>query len=118
MGWVVDDAVARTRRQVGVFFAHEWEAFCAQAGISVLYDLLPDSLPGISFGDLLILDVRLSAEEREHVAWHELAHHELHVGDCRDWLQLMACGDLCVQKFERQADEFAALFPDWTSCFS
>lgn len=32
--------------------------------------------------------------------------------DGRDWLWLMACGDLCIAKMERQDEEFAELVPE------
>jgi len=36
----------------------------------------------------------------------------MHVGDHDDWAS-MTCGDLILSKRERQAEEFARLYPDW-----
>ena len=113
MVWVVEQIVDRVRHERGVYALHEWERFCADHGIAIVFADLTESLPSFYIAGTIVLGRHLSAEERAYHAWHEAYHALYCVGSREEWLRLMVCGDLCVRKFERQADEFATGFPVW-----
>lgn len=112
MGWIVEAIVDRLHRCVGRWPADNWRGFIDRYDLDCVYADLPQSLPAISIDGVIVIGRHLPPNEAAWWAWHEVAHHVLHCGGREDWRR-MVCGDLILTKFERQADDFALLFPDW-----
>lgn len=107
------DVVERLWTLYGRPKGHDWEAFLAMCGVPVKYRNLPEwSAPGVVVGKTIFLHRELPKAEMARTAFHEVAHILLHDGDVRWWMSRPQ-GHITVAKFERQAEEFAELFPDW-----
>lgn len=112
MGWIVRDAVVRYREEIGTFRGHEWRRCAERVGLEVVViDLGPLTPAAIVHGTLFISS-KLPPRLRALWAYHEIGHHLLHVGNYRFW-QSLPGGESLTKKYERQAWQFAFLFPRW-----
>lgn len=112
MVWVALEVARRLRRSLGAYRGDEWEACAEELGIRCRRVDLPIDQPAMLIDRTLFLHSRLPAPEAAWWAWHELAHHVMHPGNVQFW-DALAWGHLVVSKQERQAWEFAVLFPLW-----
>lgn len=112
MGWMVEDVVSRLRADIGPYRRREWRQFLKAIGLRYTFDYLPEEYDAILFNGKVIFRNGLSEEEIIDAAFHEGGHHMTVVGDVR-WWRSRPQGYITVAKFERQANEFAALFPIW-----
>lgn len=110
---VVADIIARLRAEYGRMRRSDWEAYLTRCGVSVQYRDFGDvPVTGVVRGNTIFLQHGLSKDETERVVFHEFGHFATHEGDIR-WWRTRPQGHITAAKFERQAEEFAALFPDW-----
>ena len=112
MGWVVEGFSRDLAGKLGTYRANDWSRFLEDCGLLHIYADLPASLPAFFLGRAIVLRRDMDPERTAWWAWHEALHALLHVGNREEWRRLV-CGDLILSKFERQADEFAEVFPDW-----
>ena len=110
MSWIIEDRIAALHAEGRRYGRCEWERFCGDAGITVYYHELPPHLPAFIAGSALVLRAGMSPLATAFWAWHEIAHRLLHAGGREFWLS-RPMGRYIVAKQERQANEFAALFP-------
>lgn len=108
MGWIARDAAERARHLYGPFAAHDWERFAVVAGIHWRIETLPEWLPALRIERTIILRQQASFGDMSWWFWHEVGHIMLHPGNA---LSDTRC-TLAV-KAERQADDFAELYPCW-----
>ena len=107
-----EDVVATWRRFLGVYDALDWPRFLADCGMRYVFASLPEWAPAVLAGRTIVIR---SGEDRIFEAfwvWHEAGHHALHVGDGQFWGS-RPCGLMILRKMERQATEFALMYPDW-----
>ncbi len=102
----------RVRTENRCYGANEWEQFCEDQGIAVLYADLPPSLPAFFLNKAIIIQQGLSPQQTVRLAWHELGHWVCHVGSQEFW-RTRPLGHLIMSKMERQASDFAERFPLW-----
>lgn len=87
---------------------------------------LPAQMGGVSFqtqaaGSVILLNEALRGEERRYCCAHELGHVMLHPG--LNALTVAGHTSLCVARFEREADFFAACLliepsvDEWSECY-
>jgi hypothetical protein len=115
MGWIVAEWVARAWITLGLFHALEWPRFLELHNLQFrVSDDLPDAIPALLICRTIIVRAGLDDWTTAGFVWHEAGHHLLHCGNQWDWRE-MACGELILAKQERQAEEFARFFPDWSS---
>lgn len=112
MGLVVTDVVWRIRQRTGWVHAHEWDAFLETLGVDVFRWDLPETIPAFFHGDCIYIAQRIDPLAAQRYIWHEIGHAVLHAGGPAWWIARPQ-GYLTVARFERQADEFARLFPVW-----
>lgn len=114
LGWIVQDLIDRAWRALGSFRAREWRQFVDQVGLRVVLSLdLPATVPALLFRRTIIVRAGLDDWTTAWLVWHEAGHFLLHCGNQFEWRELV-CGDLILAKQERQAEEFATSFPDWS----
>ncbi len=86
------------------------ERLCEQMGITVLSLDLPDSVNGftVTMEDhrFIVLNQTLDYNCRKITAAHELGHIILH--GCTNTVRLSANTGFCINRYEREADCFAA----------
>ncbi|HCG30763.1 MAG TPA: hypothetical protein DEU95_13865 [Chloroflexi bacterium] len=109
---VVHDVVVRWRQRTGVLHSAEWDAMLDALGMDVERCDLGDSILAAVVNDCVYLDERLHGCLAAWCVWHEIGHVLLHAGGPLWWASRPQ-GWLTVARFERQADEFARLFPIW-----
>jgi len=112
MGWVVEDIVCRWRAKFGVYGAFEWERFIDDCGLRWRVADLPASLPALIIGKTIFVRRGLDSLLTAYYVWHEIGHWACHFGSREFWLSRPQ-GYLTLSKMERQASEFALLFPVW-----
>lgn len=83
---------------------------CEHIGIKILVMDLPESVHGFFVqlfkNHVIVLSSALSAQDRLAVCAHELGHIFLHDGT--NVLEVQKNTNLCLPRFEREADYFAA----------
>lgn len=83
---------------------------CEQLGVQVVYADLPEKVRGFCVkllqNHVIVLSQELSAQESRVVCAHELGHYLLHGN--MNALEIEKYTNLCVQRYEREADYFAA----------
>lgn len=112
MGWVVDGIIARVRQENRIYAASEWDRFCEDHGLTVLFTDLPASLPAFFLGKAIVIQHGLSRQRTARLVWHEIGHWMCHAGS-REFWRARPLGYLILSKMERQANEFAQQFPEW-----
>lgn len=112
MGWVIEDVVARLRAEIGPYRREEWRQFLAAIGLAYDFDYLPERCNAVLCDGEVIFRNGISDDETIDAAYHEGGHHLTVVGDMR-WWATRPQGHITVAKFERQANDFARLFPVW-----
>lgn len=110
MGWVVPELIRRDWSDQS-YRADEWRRFCHDHQLYVIYAAMRDTTAFL-IGNYLILPDGLDPFKTSWLAWHELGHFVVHVGNREAWRRTIL-GEHTIQKFEHQALEFAILFPDW-----
>lgn len=114
--YVVMDVVERLRERFGVIHADQWREFLEACGLTLYMLDLPPSIEAVVVDTAIILNTALDPRRRSELAFHEVAHYWLHAGNLETfWRHALsgAQGELTVAKFERQANDFARLFPVW-----
>lgn len=114
MGYATSDAIARAHAMLGHPDATDWERFVDYLGLVVCREDLPRSVPAMIVGDTIVIARWLRDTTAAESVWHEIGHWWLHDGEVEWWLSRPQ-GYLTVSRFERQARDFARLFPDWGS---
>lgn len=105
----------RIRRQFGTYSAEEWSLFLHDHGMWwAEEEIMP--VRAVVAGNLVLIRGGLTPFERAFVVWHEVGHAMLHPGDAEWWLTRPQ-GRITVAKIERQANDFAWLFPIWERGF-
>ncbi len=112
MAWIVEDVVTRLRADIGPYRRREWRQFLAAIGLRYDFDYLPERCNAVLCDGEIIFRNGISEDELIDAAFHEGGHHVTVAGDVR-WWRSRPQGELTVARFERQANEFAALFPVW-----
>lgn len=113
MGYVVADVVRNLWSVYGRPASNEWREVAEAFGLTVrLRDLPAFARPGLVKGRTIYLQFDLPNREMALTAFHEIGHVALHDGDVR-WWHSRPQGHITVSRMERQAEEFALLFPDW-----
>lgn len=112
MGMVAEHAAIRLREFYGVYRASQWDVFLDARALDQWYDELPAGVPAFLADGCVFIQRGMTADATAARVWHEVGHWALHAGD-RDFWRSRPQGDITVAKFERQADEFASLFPVW-----
>lgn len=112
MGMVVHDVVVRWRRRTGLLLAGEWALMLDALELDVERCDLGGRIFAAVVDDCVYLDERLTGPFAAWCAWHEIGHVVLHVGGPM-WWRSRPQGHITLAKYERQADEFARLFPVW-----
>lgn len=113
LSWMVTDTIIRTRERYGRFGGDEYYLLASLLGLTIETRRLPVKLPAIVCDSTIVLSDRLSSTAQAWYAWHEVGHFLMHEGDRRA-LRSHPEGRAMMGKYERQADEFADRFPDWT----
>lgn len=117
MGWIVHDAVNRLRCEVGTYRWDQWKECADTVGVRII-TLDADIAAWLGCDPAALVGrIVLVKDERDPVriarnVWHEIGHRLLHAGGSDAWL-CKPNGEILVRKFERQAREFADLFPIW-----
>src|SRR5680860_562837 len=112
MGAVTNGVVERARTQYGVYWFDEWELFAQRLGIRVIRGNLPLGRAAALLDGKLFIQAGLPFVIECLSAWHEIGHRFVQKGN-NYWWSTRPQGHVTVAKFERQATEFAELFPDW-----
>lgn len=110
--WVAQQRAQELRKTFGLFRSDEWLRFAHRLGMRVCLADLPDGFPGFTNGDTIYVCRSLNWTSRASVVWHEIGHVVMHAGDA-DWWRSRPQGEITVSKMERQAWEFAFLYPVW-----
>lgn len=113
MGLVVRDVVDRLRVELGTFYGHQWREFLDASGLRWFERDLPETVGAVIVEDTVILNRNRPAETVAECAFHEAGHYWLHAGNMETFWRCCPQGDITVARWERQADEFALLFPVW-----
>ena len=108
MSWIVEGVMRSVYQSAGPFWADEWRACGRQLGVRFEVVPLRGDIVAFHVGTIIFLDVDLSPRDMAWWAWHELAHVLMHPGSI-----MAPIGDQLPEKQERQANEFAAIFPLW-----
>lgn len=111
-GWIVMDAIVRTREKYGTFRADQYPLFCTLVAVTIRWERPDAGIAADLCDGVLRIDPNLPEREQAFAAWHELGHVVLHEGDRRD-LEGTFDGEAAIRKYERQSDEFARAFPSW-----
>lgn len=112
MGMIVDDIVWRIRQLTGPVYAHEWEWFIDLMELEMWRCDLPEHAPAFLHNDCIYIGRGIDPFVSAPYIWHEIGHAILHAGGPLWWAKRPQ-GRLTVARFERQADDFARLFPVW-----
>lgn len=104
----IQDLARRLVRRFGTSSPFE---LCDYLHIDIFRSELPEQVRGVSFqkqaqGSVILLNRGLGALERRYCCAHELGHVLLHPGMNAQTMADLT--NLCVPRFEREADFFAA----------
>lgn len=113
MGWVVPGVVDRLRAERGLYGVSEWERFLAEHGLYCSFEEMPVEVPALVAGNAILVQDGLPDDVTALLVWHEAGHIVLHAGNREFWIS-RPLGRSTIRKMERQAWEFAYLFPDWS----
>lgn len=112
LGWVARDIADNLRREGRSYRWDEWPRFVAERGFHVIAVDLPEWLPAYRLDTTIVVARRLPTRLRARWVWHEIGHCLMHPGNFQFWDGL-PWGHHVLAKQERQANEFASLFPVW-----
>lgn len=112
MGWIVKDACDRLWGEIGRYHWDEWCEVASTLGLEVVIVNQGPVPPACLIGRTIYVRGGLCDQMTARLVFHEVGHAVLHAGTPQDW-RAMPGGTHVLHKFERQAEEFAALFPVW-----
>lgn len=112
VGWIVHDTCNRLYGEIGRYRWDQWRCAAAALGIEVVVIDSKLAPPACLYRNTICLRGGFDDETTAWLAWHELAHAVLHAGSPDSWRDMIG-GVHLLNKFERQADEFAETFPVW-----
>lgn len=113
MSTIASGVVERWHAQYGTVPALEWAPFLSRLGLRWEFAQLPQSLPAALANDeLVVVRCGLPESTAALLIWHEVGHFALHAGGATFWSSRSG-GSALIRRFERQAWEFALLFPVW-----
>ncbi len=108
MAWIAAELARSTYRHLGIFLGSEWRECGERLGLRFEIVPLRAGIRATRVGWVIFLSDGMSPRETAWLAWHEIAHVLLHPCNI-----LSPVGRPLQGKCERQANEFAALFPHW-----
>lgn len=112
MGWITQDAAVRARSEIGIYGVTQWAECAEDLGLRIEYAAIPFGIESFILGRLIVLNEGMTPFQEAAAVWHEIAHWMFHRSNV-NWWASRPQGDITVAKFERQACEFASMFPDW-----
>lgn len=112
-GRVPRDRMVRLRERYGVYHQRHWRVFAGSIGLQVYTVCHPISMAAVLLDGALLVRVGIPSQLTALYAWHELGHAVLHTGNREYWRTQFIGGNYLLRRFERQAWEFALLFPIW-----
>lgn len=108
IGWVARDRAARFREDHPDGPIEDWKEFATDLGMHLVWMDLNQERRAVRMGKLIILQTGMGERAEQEAVRHEISHYLLH--SCNmSWWKGKPCGHLILSKYERQANELAAL---------